>query len=168
LREAIETGVVKIEIQSPFNKGMEIEQALEDAFGLKASLVVEVNPDLPPEDIKLTTCKAGAEFLRELIKAHHTIGVGWGTTTFELINQLEPLEIRDAMVVQITGGNKRLSVQFRGMGFPEQELVVSGTVKEELIVCIAEKIGICDVSRLCSHYRFKLVLVCFVQAIELG
>ncbi len=112
LREAIETGVVKIEIQSPFNKGMEIEQALENAFGLKASLVVEVNPDLPPEDIKLTTCKAGAEFLRELIKAHHTIGVGWGTTTFELINQLEPMEIRDATVVQITGGNKRLSVQF--------------------------------------------------------
>jgi acyl dehydratase len=25
---------------------------------------------------------------------------------------------------------KRLSVQFRGMGFPEQEIVVSGTVKE--------------------------------------
>jgi 3-hydroxybutyryl-CoA dehydratase len=25
---------------------------------------------------------------------------------------------------------KRLSVQFRGMGFPEQELVVSGTVKQ--------------------------------------
>jgi acyl dehydratase len=25
---------------------------------------------------------------------------------------------------------RRLSVQFRGMGFPEQELVVSGTVKE--------------------------------------
>jgi acyl dehydratase len=27
---------------------------------------------------------------------------------------------------------KRLSVQFRGMGFPEQELVVSGTVKDAL------------------------------------
>ncbi|HET8671991.1 MAG TPA: MaoC/PaaZ C-terminal domain-containing protein [Thermoleophilaceae bacterium] len=26
---------------------------------------------------------------------------------------------------------KRLSVQFRGMGFPEQEITVSGTVKEE-------------------------------------
>ena len=26
---------------------------------------------------------------------------------------------------------KRLSVQFRGMGFPEQELTVSGSVKEE-------------------------------------
>ncbi len=112
LREAIETGVVKIEIQSSFSKCREIEQALENAFGLKASLVVEVNPDLSPEDTKLTTCKAGAEFLRELLKAHHTIGVGWGTTTFELINQLEPLEIRGATVVQITGGNKRLSIQF--------------------------------------------------------
>jgi acyl dehydratase len=34
----------------------------------------------------------------------------------------------------VAGGDpralKRLSVQFRGMGFPEQELVVTGTVKE--------------------------------------
>jgi acyl dehydratase len=45
------------------------------------------------------------------------------------------------MMAQVSRGNlraaggdprslKRLSVQFRGMGFPEQELVVSGTVKE--------------------------------------
>jgi acyl dehydratase len=37
-------------------------------------------------------------------------------------------------IAQIVDGDpralKRLSVQFRGMGFPEQELVVSGTVKE--------------------------------------
>jgi acyl dehydratase len=45
------------------------------------------------------------------------------------------------MMAQVARGNaqlakgdpralKRLSVQFRGMGFPEQELIVSGTVKE--------------------------------------
>jgi acyl dehydratase len=37
--------------------------------------------------------------------------------------------------VNAAGGDprslKRLSVQFRGMGFPEQELVVTGSVKEE-------------------------------------
>ena len=36
---------------------------------------------------------------------------------------------------QAAGGDprklKRLSVQFRGMGFPEQEITVTGTVKEE-------------------------------------
>lgn len=37
--------------------------------------------------------------------------------------------------VEAAGGDprslRRLSVQFRGMGFPEQEIAVSGTVKEE-------------------------------------
>ena len=41
---------------------------------------------------------------------------------------------------------KRLSVQFRGMGFPEQEITVTGTVKEErdgraLIDTVAEQSG---------------------------
>ena len=41
---------------------------------------------------------------------------------------------------------KRLSVQFRGMGFPEQEIVVSGTVKEErderlVVDTVAEQSG---------------------------
>jgi acyl dehydratase len=41
---------------------------------------------------------------------------------------------------------KRLSVQFRGMGFPEQEIKVSGTVKEErdgrlVVDTVAEQSG---------------------------
>jgi acyl dehydratase len=41
---------------------------------------------------------------------------------------------------------KRLSVQFRGMGFPEQEIVVTGTVKEQrdgrvVIDTVAEQSG---------------------------
>ena len=51
---------------------------------------------------------------------------------------------------QAAGGDprklKRLSVQFRGMGFPEQEITVSGTVKEErdgrlVIDTVAEQSG---------------------------
>jgi hypothetical protein len=47
--------------------------------------------------------------------------------------------------VNAAGGDprslKRLSVQFRGMGFPEQEITVSGSVKEErdgIVVIAAE------------------------------
>jgi acyl dehydratase len=47
--------------------------------------------------------------------------------------------------VNAAGGDprslKRLSVQFRGMGFPEQEIAVSGSVKEErdgVVVVAAE------------------------------
>jgi acyl dehydratase len=52
--------------------------------------------------------------------------------------------------VQAAGGDprrlKRLSVQFRGMGFPEQEIVVTGTVREQrdgraLVDTVAEQSG---------------------------
>jgi acyl dehydratase len=52
--------------------------------------------------------------------------------------------------VQAAGGDprrlKRLSVQFRGMGFPEQEITVSGTVKDQrdgrlVIDTVAEQAG---------------------------
>ena len=41
---------------------------------------------------------------------------------------------------------KRLAVQFRGMGFPEQEITVTGTVKEErdghvVVDTVAEQSG---------------------------
>lgn len=112
LKGAIETGVVRIEIRSPTGENIELKRALERSFGLKAAVVVDVAPDLSPEQIKHTTCRAAAPFLRELLSAHRTIGIGWGSTTFELVNELEPLELRGATVVQITGGNKRLSMQF--------------------------------------------------------
>jgi lsr operon transcriptional repressor len=70
LREAIETGVVKIEIQSPSGTSTELEQALENAFGLKASLVVEVNPDLPAEDVKRTTYQ-GSSYNWGRLGHHH-------------------------------------------------------------------------------------------------
>ncbi len=112
LKEAVDTGVVQVEIRAPSNESPGMERALERRFGLKSSLVVEVLPELAPDEIKRVTCKAGAGFLRELLDPNAVIGVGWGSTTFELVNQLEPLELPDATVVQITGGNKRLSGQF--------------------------------------------------------
>jgi deoxyribonucleoside regulator len=112
LREAINTGVVRIEIRSPSGENADLRRSLETAFGLDAAVVVDVPSELSGEQIKHLTCRAAAPFFRELLGRHRTIGVGWGSTTFELISGLEPLELRDATVVQITGGNKRLSMQF--------------------------------------------------------
>ena len=81
-------------------------------FKLKAALIVDVPPDISPDQIKQMTCRAAVPFLKDMLSAHRTIGVGWGSTTFELINALEPLDLSNTKVVQITGGNKRLSMQF--------------------------------------------------------
>lgn len=112
LKEAVRTGMVKIEIRSPAGEDVELNHALQQAFGLKGAFVVEVAADLSPQQVQQATCRAAAPFVREILGLHRTIGVGWGSTTFELINQIEPMEMRNAKVVQITGGNKRLSIRF--------------------------------------------------------
>jgi deoxyribonucleoside regulator len=112
LKQAVKTGVVKIEIRSPAREDIELNRALRHDFGLKEAFVVDVAADLSAQQVQQATCRAAASFLRDLLSEHRTIGVGWGSTTFELINQLEPLDLPNATVVQITGGNKRLSMQF--------------------------------------------------------
>ncbi|HEX8012319.1 MAG TPA: sugar-binding transcriptional regulator [Casimicrobiaceae bacterium] len=112
LKDAVDTGVVKIEIHSPLNKNTALERALQQRFGLKASLVVDTDAGITAEEVKQLTGKAAGAFLRELLDERFTIGVGWGSTTFELVDQFEPMDLPDATVVQITGGNKRLSVRF--------------------------------------------------------
>jgi DNA-binding transcriptional regulator LsrR (DeoR family) len=113
LKAAVATGVVNIEIRVPTGENVELRKALEKAFKLKAALILDVPPDVSPDQIKQMTCRAAAvPFLRDRLSAHRTIGVGWGSTTFELINALEPFDLSNAKVVQITGGNKKLSMQF--------------------------------------------------------
>ncbi len=112
LKEAVENSVVRIEIRTPFTQETELEQRLEAALGLKTSVVAEVEEDLSDDEVKKRTCAAGAEFLDALITSDETIGIGWGSTTFELVNQLAPRQLHDVTVVQVTGGNKWLSLQF--------------------------------------------------------
>jgi deoxyribonucleoside regulator len=112
LKAAVATGVVNIEIRAPTGENVELRKALETAFKLKSALIVDVPPDISPDQIKQVTCRAAVSFLKDRLSAHRTIGVGWGSTTFELINALEPLDLSNTKVVQITGGNKRLSMQF--------------------------------------------------------
>ncbi|MFQ5774551.1 MAG: sugar-binding transcriptional regulator [Kiloniellaceae bacterium] len=112
LKEAVETGIVRIEITTPFARESELARRLEAGLGLKTSLVVEIEDDLPEDEVKKRTCAAGAEFLDALITRNETIGVGWGSTTFELVNQLAAHNVPGVTVVQITGGNKWLTLQF--------------------------------------------------------
>ncbi len=79
LKEAVEAGVVRIEIRTPFNASTELERALEASFGLRSSMVVETEPGLAPEEAKRQTCRAGAQFLVDMFDERSTIGIGWGS-----------------------------------------------------------------------------------------
>lgn len=112
LQEATETGVVHIEIRAPESTDADLEGRLEAAFGLKACFVVSVDEAQAGDAIKRQTCEVGASFLFDLLKEDDTIGVGWGSTTFELVSHLRQYALPDCKVVQITGGNKWVNAHF--------------------------------------------------------
>lgn len=127
LQEAVESGVVRIEIRTPEDTDAELEHELEQVFGLKACMVVSVDESRSREDIKQRTCEVGADFLRDLIKENDTVGVGWGSTTFGLVNHLKPEAVDGAKVIQITGGNKWVNAAFDC---------------HEVTRCLAERLGV--------------------------
>lgn len=112
LREAEECGIVRISIATPFTQETRLEQELESALGLKSAITVDVEDLADPAEIKSRVCAAGAELVRELIQPGNTVGIGWGSTTFEVVNRIEPFTVADVNVVQITGGNKALASDF--------------------------------------------------------
>lgn len=112
VKEAVDTGIVKIEIQAPLVKGVQLEQRLESTINIKTSVVVDVGDETDDEEIKQSVCIAGANFVGERMSKGDTIGIGWGSTTYGLVDRFSHREMPDVTVVQVTGGNKHLSSQF--------------------------------------------------------
>lgn len=112
LREALERDVVRIEIRSPHSQTAELERRLEASLGLRSAVVVDAEISADEATIKRQVCEAGGSFLCQLVHERAGIGIGWGSTTSELVKRLPPHACKGARVVQITGGNKALSNQF--------------------------------------------------------
>jgi DNA-binding transcriptional regulator LsrR (DeoR family) len=111
LREALAREIVRIEIRSPYTQTVELEREIEAVLGLRAAVVVDAE-GADEATTKQLVCRAGAEFLTELLQDGATIGIGWGSTTHELVSELAPAPCRGGRVVQITGGNKALPNHF--------------------------------------------------------
>lgn len=112
LQEAEELGVVRIDVRAPVSQASDLERAIEVGLGVKTCVVARVEPNLAADEVKRRTCALGAEFLGEILPENGAIGIGWGSTTFELVTQLKALDFPGSQVIQITGGNKRVEHLF--------------------------------------------------------
>lgn len=92
LEQARAQGVVRIEIEEPVPVDDEASQRLEQAFGLRAALVV---PDGQ-------AAAAAAAWLPELIAPGEVLGVAWGRTLSATAELLAPRDLHPT-VVQICG-----------------------------------------------------------------
>ncbi len=103
LQYAKDKGYVNIQIVDPVEDMSIMEQRLKDKLHLKDVKIASstINDE---EEIKKYISIAAAQYLDGMIKDGDIIGVGWGTTLYNMSQALIPRSIKGSQVVQLEGG----------------------------------------------------------------
>lgn len=143
IEQALEQGLVRIEVHEPIPLAEDLGRSLERTFALELALVVRPGPELDPVD---AAARTAASWLPELIRPDDVLGVAWGSTIQRVVRALE--HAPSVPVVQICGaiagvgsgeGPLELAWQFAerlGGPFyplPVPALVASAAARDEML-----------------------------------
>lgn len=115
IQDAMQNGIVSINISSSFTPCLELEKKLKERFNLDH---VIVSPS-PAEDINATKF-VGAElgkYLNKILKSTKTelFGIGWGVTLNHAVRTISPTRRSGLEIVSVLGGLPRGS-EFNSFG----------------------------------------------------
>ena len=112
LQQARDEGVVRITVFEPSGIYTDLETKLEKRYHLQEAIVVEAHQ---PENQAIVSREIGvaaASYFARTVRSDDTIGISWGSTLNEMVEELEPMDLPNVQVVQIIGG----------LGRPESEM----------------------------------------------
>lgn len=129
LGNALREGIVRIDIVHPEARLIDLEASLEDRFGLRHAVVVDVpmsaSEQATQELAREAVASAAAELLAEL-RPTGTIGVSWGRTMLELARVLRPDWTTATEVVQLNGATSRSPLPTRANEIAERFGITTG------------------------------------------
>lgn len=97
---ALHDKIVQIKINIPLDPATEIEQKLENRYGLMEAIVVKK----VSKDLLTDLGDACAEYLANRLQGNETIGLAWGRALLAMVNALPVLDFPNLQVVQTIGG----------------------------------------------------------------
>lgn len=112
--DAVKEGIVKINIEEPKNNFIDLENKIERKFKIFRVCIVDSYPDY--NITKKNIGKAAANCFIDMIQDGDTVGIAWGTTIYEMINEI-PSEInrKNVSVVQLTGGLNQVETAYNAI-----------------------------------------------------
>src|SRR5215469_4554155 len=105
LKKAEEHGIVRTTVVTPPGAFAELEEMLEQRFGLSQVIIGEATTD--SEEAVLTGIgSAAAQFLETIVKSKEVIGISsWSASLLSTVAQMHPVrKVEDCLVVQMLGG----------------------------------------------------------------
>jgi DNA-binding transcriptional regulator LsrR (DeoR family) len=112
LDRAVETGLVKIEIDLPAQLDAELSDRLRAAYGLHHAIVVQA-ADEPEEMLRDQLGEVTAALLSETVVVGDVIGIGWGRTLNATTAALQSMA--KCTVVQLTGAVGNVGVAYESV-----------------------------------------------------
>jgi len=107
LTEAKELGIVDIKINDPRSNDDELAREFENRFGLEQCIVVPTSVKEPDFRLELAV-QRGIEVFNKTVTTDDTIGIAWGKTCYQFMNEYTNDSIIDDLkVVPLVGSSNR-------------------------------------------------------------
>ena len=107
LKEARERGIVEIRVHHPFQTVPDLAEELRRRLGLVECLVLATGQHGPElgflGDIAYRVGALAARYLQKHVEDHSTIGLGWGSMVYNVVNSGYLAQKRGMTVVQVQG-----------------------------------------------------------------
>jgi DNA-binding transcriptional regulator LsrR (DeoR family) len=103
LKEARERGVVEIYIHHPLRREFALEQQLQQQFKLRSAAVVQAVAGDSAATMR-QLAYLGARTLDDNLDRARVLGISWGRTIHQIVDQFSPHQRHDVEVVQLMGG----------------------------------------------------------------
>jgi len=102
LLEAEQEGIIEININYPLLRDTDMERRLKEKYGLDMAFVISTGQANDQQAMQMVG-QMGAVFLEQELHNDMIVGVGWGTSLYELVNALPNLKLSNIRVVQVIG-----------------------------------------------------------------
>lgn len=104
LQEAKSRGIVEIYIKDEDAHTVSLEIALTEKYGLDEVIIVSNRRSATESIAKKNVGRACASYLTQLLPKVKSVGLSWGTTLAEFVDEMPYLQHPDVRVVPIMGG----------------------------------------------------------------
>ena len=104
LNEAQREGIIEITINYPLLRDPVIERRLKEKYHLKAAFVINSGQADYAHTLQMVG-RLGARYLEQNLRDGMVVGIGWGTSLYDLVNSLPDIPLSKVRVVQVIGAS---------------------------------------------------------------
>jgi len=144
LTQAKDFGIVKITISGIPGIHTDIENALENKYGVNEVYIVEVSD--PQSQIAVSTeiGVAAADYFVRAVTDPSIIGISWGTTLRAMADSIPNMDYRKSELIQVLGG----------LGLPESEAHATYILRR-MVAQIGSKLHLLNLPGILDHASVK-------------